>query len=67
MAEYKIIEIRPMVDIDSRGRFYKIYRVRFQYKEIEDYVDVPESEYDEATVKKKIEERIKVHEKLLSE
>ena len=62
---YKIIEIRPLVDIDESGRFVKIYRVKFRYNDIEDYVDVREEEYSAEKVKKIIEERVKEHEKLL--
>ena len=67
MAEYKIVSITPLVDIDERGRFVKIYRVRYTYKDIEDFIDIPESEYSEKAVREKIEQRIKEHEKLLSE
>ena len=63
--EYKITEIRPLVDIDESGRFVKIYRVKFRYNDIEDYVDVREEEYSAEKVKKIIEERVKEHEKLL--
>jgi len=64
-VEYKITEIRPLVDIDESGRFVKIYRVKFRYNDIEDYVDVREEEYSAEKVKKIIEERVKEHEKLL--
>ena len=63
--EYKIIEIIPMLDIDKAGKFVKIYRVKFVFNDIEDFVDIPESEYTEENVKKKIEEKVRVHEKLL--
>ena len=62
---YKIVDIIPMVDIDKTGRFVKIYRVKFLVNGIEDFIDVPESEYTEEKVKKLIEERVKTHLKLL--
>ena len=65
MAGYEITEVRPLVDIDAAGRFVKIYRVYFKYAGIEDYIDVKEDEYTEENVRKKIEERIAVHSKLL--
>ena len=62
---YKIIEIKPLVDISADGRFIKIYRVRFEYEGISDYIDIPEEEYSADEVKKRIEARVKEHEKLL--
>ena len=59
------MEIRPLVDIDERGRFVKIYRVKFEYNGIQDYVDIPESEYSADKVKEIIEKRVAEHEKLL--
>jgi len=65
MAEYKIIEVMPLMDIDKRGRFVKIYRVKFEYNGIEDFVDVPEEEYKPEKVREKIEEVIRTHRDLL--
>jgi len=65
--DYKIVEIRPLVDIAPDGRFIKIYRVRFEFNGIQDYVDIPEEEYSAENVKKIIEARVKEHEKLLKE
>ena len=65
MAEYKIISVKPLLDISPDGRFIKVYRITFEWKGMQDYVDVPESEYTEENVKKKIEEKIKVHSALL--
>jgi len=63
--EYKIIEIRPLVDITPEGRFIKIYRVKFKFDNIEDFIDIPESEYSQEVVKKKVEEVVKTHSQLL--
>ena len=65
MPEYKILNIKPLVDITPDGRFTKIYRVTFEYKGMQDFIDIPESEYSEENVRKKIEARIKTHEALL--
>ena len=66
MAEYKIVEIRPFVDIAPDGRFIKKYRVTFKFDGREDYIDIPEEEYSEANVRKKVEERVKIHKSLLT-
>ena len=63
--EYEIIEIKPLVDIDPKGRFVKIYRVYYKYKDIEDFVDIPEAEYSEEKVREVIEKKIETHMKLL--
>jgi len=65
MAEYTIVEVVPMMDIDRRGKFVKIYRVKFEYNGIEDFVDVPEGEYKPEKVREKIEEVIRTHRDLL--
>jgi len=54
-----------MMDIDRRGKFVKIYRVKFEYNGIEDFVDVPEGEYKPEKVREKIEEVIRTHRDLL--
>lgn len=59
MVEYKIIDVRPMIDIDEAGRFYKKYRVRFVVGKIEDFIDVPESEFSTEHVRELVEKRAK--------
>lgn len=63
--EYKILRITPMVNIDAMGRFYKEYRVYFQYNEIEDWVSLKEEEFTEVNVRKAIEAKIAEIKKLL--
>ena len=63
--EYQIIQIRPLMELSPDGRFVKIYRIRFKYGDIVDFIDVPESEYNETDVKRMIEEKIKTHRALL--
>ena len=63
---YKIVGITPMVDIDERGRFYKIYRVKFTVDEqIEDFIDIPEKEFSEAEARKRVEARASEIERLM--
>ena len=45
MNEVKITEVRPILDIDARGRFVKKYRVSFVVDGIEDWIDIPEEEF----------------------
>jgi len=66
MAEYKITDIRAMVDIDPAGRFFKIYRVRFTVLDkVEDFIDIPEKEFSEEEARKRVEERAAEISKLL--
>ena len=65
MADYKIVEVTPLMDIDKRGRFVKVYRVKFEYKGMEDFIDIPEDKYKPEEVKKRIEEVISTHKELL--
>ena len=65
MADYKILEVIPATDIDAKGRFIKIYRIKFVYNGIEDWVDVTEEEYKAGEHIKKIEELIEMHRKTL--
>lgn len=65
MPEYKIISITPLVDITPQGRFVKIYRVRFSYDTMEDFIDIPEEEYSDEEVRKRVEERVRIHSTLL--
>jgi hypothetical protein len=53
------------MELSPDGRFVKIYRIRFKYGDIVDFIDVPESEYNETDVKRMIEEKIKTHRALL--
>ena len=65
MADYKILEVIPATDIDAKGRFIKIYRVKFRYGDIEDWVDVTEEEYKQGLHIQKIEELIEMHRRTL--
>jgi len=65
MADYKIVEVVPLMDIDKRGRFVKVYRVKFEYNGMEDFIDVPEEEYKPEKVREKVEKVIKAHQELL--
>jgi len=53
------------MDIDKRGRFVKVYRVKFEYNGMEDFIDVPEEEYKPEKVREKVEKVIKAHQELL--
>ena len=66
MADYKILEVIPATDIDAKGRFMKIYRVKFEFNGIEDWVDVTEEEYLEGKHFQKIEEIVRKHMETLS-
>jgi len=60
MVEWEIIDIRPLIDIDPAGRFFKLYRVRFVInKKIEDFLDIPEAEFTAEEVRKRVEARVK--------
>lgn len=61
MPQYKITSVAKLADIKQDGTFIYFYRVHFEYKGIQDFIDVPEDQYTEQTVKKLIEERIKTH------
>jgi len=63
--EYKIKQILPTVDISPRGEFIKVYRVTFEWNGMEDYIELPESEYSSDKVKELIEKKIAEHKKLL--
>jgi len=65
MADYKIVEVVPLMDIDKRGRFVKVYRVKFEYNGMEDFVDIPEDKYKPEEVRKRIEEVVSAHRELL--
>lgn len=65
---WKIKNIIPMVDIDERGRFVKIYRITYTIdNKYEDWVDVPADKYDPDYVKKLLDELEKKHKALLGE
>jgi len=57
LVEYKIIDVRPMIDIDEAGRFFKKYRVRFVVNKIEDFIDVPEANFSKENVIMLVEKR----------
>lgn len=63
--DYKVTEVAPITELTPAGKFIKKYRVRFSYKGIEDYVEVPEEDYSAEKVKALIEERVAEHKKLL--
>jgi len=65
MQEYKIVSVMPTVDLTPDGRFRKIYRIKFEYKGIVDFIDVTEEEYLTGKYKEKIEKIIKAHEEAL--
>jgi len=67
MAEYEIVNIRPLVDIDERGRFIKIYRVYYKLPNgEEDWIDIPADKFTESYARKLIEEKVEEVKKLLS-
>jgi len=61
MPEYEILGISKLADLKPDGTFVHFYRVRFRYKDITDFVDIPESEYSAAEAKKRIEEKVREH------
>ena len=62
MEGYKIVRIIPLTDIDEMGRFIKVYRVVFKYPDgVEDWVDIPEEEFSEEEVRRRIEEKVKTY------
>lgn len=65
MAEYKILGVSKLADLKPDGSFVYFYRVRFQYRDITDFVDIPEAEYTQENVEKAIMEKIKVHKALI--
>lgn len=65
MAEYKIISITPMIDIDERGRFFKKYRVTYRFGNTEDFIDIREEEFSADKARKLIERIIAELEKLM--
>jgi len=64
--QYKIKSIRQFVDIDENGRFYKFYRVVYEFNGQEYFIDIPESEFSEEKVREEIEKRVSELSKLLS-
>jgi len=65
MVEYEIIGISKLADIKPDGTFTYFYRVRFRYRDIVDFVDIPEAEYSAEAAKKAIEARIREHKALV--
>jgi len=65
LVEFKIIDVVPMIDITREGRFIKKYRVRFKVGEVEDFIDVPEEEFEVERVKELVAKRAEVIEKLI--
>ena len=62
---YKIIEVVPLMDFKAGKGFVKIYRIRFEYNRIVDWIDVPEEEYVSGVYKQKIESIVRAHEQAL--
>jgi len=65
MAEYKITEIRPIAEISPQGKFYKKYRIFFVFQGREDWIEITEDEYSEEEDKRRIEEVVAEHKRLL--
>lgn len=67
MAEVKITEVRPLLDIDARGRFVKKYRVSFVVDGIEDWIDIPEEEFSAEKARKLVSEKAEEIKKLMKQ
>jgi hypothetical protein len=65
LAEVKITEVRPLLDIDARGRFVKKYRVSFTVDGIEDWVDIPEEEFSAERAKELVNKKAEEVRKLM--
>ena len=65
MVRVRIFAVDSFVDIDERGRFYKLKRVRFKFDEREDWIDIPEREYSTEEAFKRVAEAVKTDAELL--
>lgn len=65
MAEYQILGISKLADLKPDGGFTYFYRVRFRYKDLVDFVDIPEEKYSATVVRQTIEAKIREHRALI--
>ena len=65
MNEVKITEVRPLLDIDARGRFVKKYRVSFTVDGIDDWIDISEEEFSAEKVKELVNKKAEEIRKLI--
>ena len=65
MSEVKITEVRPLLDIDARGRFVKKYRVSFVVDGIDDWIDISEEEFSADKVKELVNKKAEEIRKLI--
>jgi len=65
LVEVKITEVRPLLDIDARGRFVKKYRVSFVVDGIEDWIDIPEEEFTAEKAKELVNKKAEEIRKLM--
>jgi len=65
LSEVKITEVRPLLDIDARGRFVKKYRVSFVVDGIDDWIDISEEEFSAEKVKELVNKKAEEIRKLI--
>jgi len=65
LNEVKITEVRPLLDIDARGRFVKKYRVSFVVDGIDDWIDISEEEFSADKVKELVNKKAEEIRKLI--
>jgi len=65
LSEVKITEVRPLLDIDARGRFVKKYRVSFTVDGIDDWIDISEEEFSAEKVKELVNKKAEEIRKLI--